>query len=59
MKASELDRLFDEGEVDVVDHFDFDNASRPNAKQQKTKTSSSRISNAREQKKAVLGAAPR
>jgi hypothetical protein len=30
MKAEELDRIFDEGEEDVVQHFDMDNAIRPN-----------------------------
>jgi len=30
MKASELDKLFDDGDVDVVDEFDWSKAVRPN-----------------------------
>jgi hypothetical protein len=30
MKASELDKLFDDGEVDVVQYFDWSKATRPN-----------------------------
>ncbi len=30
MKAPELDKLFDDGEVDVVDQFDWSKATRPN-----------------------------
>ena len=30
MKASELDKLFDDGEADVVQYFDWSKATRPN-----------------------------
>ena len=32
MKAAELDKLFDEGEVDVLMHFDLSKAEQPNKK---------------------------
>ena len=32
MKAAELDKLFDDGEVDVADEFDWLKATRPNLK---------------------------
>ena len=30
MKAEELDRLFDEGEEDIIQYFDLENATCPN-----------------------------
>jgi len=30
MKTDELDRLFDEGEEDIIQYFDLENATRPN-----------------------------
>ncbi|MGO9744538.1 MAG: type II toxin-antitoxin system BrnA family antitoxin [Roseiarcus sp.] len=35
MKAPELDKLFDDGEVDVVDQFDWSKATRPNRETQR------------------------
>jgi hypothetical protein len=32
MKATELDKLFDDGEVDILQHFDLSKAERPNLK---------------------------
>lgn len=32
MKAAELDKLFDDGEVDVLMHFDLSKAEQPNKK---------------------------
>ena len=30
MKTEELDRLFDEGEEEIIQYFDLENATRPN-----------------------------
>lgn len=30
MKASELDKLFDDGQVDIVEHFDWSKSTQPN-----------------------------
>ncbi len=35
MKASELDKRFDEGVEDVIDEFDLSTATRPNRKQKR------------------------
>jgi hypothetical protein len=35
MKASELDRKFDEGVEDVIDEFDLSTATRPNKEQKR------------------------
>lgn len=35
MKASELDRKFDEGVEDVIDEFDMSRATRPNREQKR------------------------
>jgi hypothetical protein len=32
MKATELDKLFDDGDVDILQHFDLSKAERPNLK---------------------------
>jgi hypothetical protein len=32
MKATELDELFDDGDVDILQHFDLSKAERPNLK---------------------------
>ncbi|MGB4582297.1 MAG: CopG family transcriptional regulator [Coriobacteriia bacterium] len=35
MKASELDKRFDEGVEDVIDEFDLSSATRPNREQKR------------------------
>lgn len=35
MKASELDKKFDEGAHDVIDEFDLSSATRPNREQKR------------------------
>jgi len=35
MKASELDKRFDEGAQDVIDEFDLSSATRPNREQKR------------------------
>jgi hypothetical protein len=35
MKASELDKVFDEGVEDVIDEFDLSKATRPNREQKR------------------------
>jgi hypothetical protein len=35
MKAEELDRIFDEGEEDITQYFDWSNARRPGLEQKR------------------------
>jgi hypothetical protein len=35
MKASELDKKFDEGAEDIIDEFDLSSAARPNREQKR------------------------
>ena len=35
MKASELDKMFDDGVEDVIDEFDLSKATRPNKEQKR------------------------
>ena len=35
MKAKDLDKMFDDGEKDILQHFDLPQASRPNLKKER------------------------
>jgi len=37
MKAAEFDRIFDEGEEDIIEYLDLSKARRPGLEQQNTK----------------------